>query len=179
MRPCYTTRTDRRQYVSSVGIRARGIAWPYDPGAACQASVARTRSRGPRLCRADRRRRAGGRRRVVAGALQSRVQPHVRRVTEGLPDDPPARACRLAPAQHRPVGERDLPRRRAGRARVVHHQLQAPLRQDADGVSRELPARLRPGDRPCLLHAPVRSPATQHKGKTGPRRRISFPLTHH
>ena len=54
----------------------------------------------------------------------------------------------------RPLGRRDLPRRRPAGRRLLHDQLQADLRHDADRLPRLLPAGLRQAVVPaCVVRA--------------------------
>src|SRR5215208_3529181 len=102
--------------------------------------VARQGPRRRPLLRAVDRRRPRTRRRPVAGALQPRLPGRVRRVAPRLPAHAPARARRRAAAHHRPLGGRDLPRRRPAERRLVHDELLAHLRRVADSLPGVLPA---------------------------------------
>ena len=74
------------------------------------------------------------------GALQPRVPPRLRRVAALLPAHPAPRAGGDAAAQHRLHRRRHLHAGRADERRLVHDELHAGLRRDADGVPRVVPA---------------------------------------
>ena len=122
-----------------------------------EAPAAREGPRRRPLPRAARRPGPRPRSATLAGALQPRVPPDVRRDAAPVPPDAPDGACRRAAAQHRSPGRRDLPRRRPAQRRLVHHQLHARVRPLADGVPRRPSSRARAGRRSrpacCMAYA--------------------------
>ena len=118
--------------------RGREAARPRRP--ACEAARPRTppaAREGPDGCAlrgAARRGHARAGRAPVARPLQPRVPAGVRRDAAPVPADTPAGARRRAAAQHRPQRGRGLHDGRPAQRRLVHDQLRARLRDDADGL---------------------------------------------
>ena len=106
---------------------------------------------------------------ALAGPLQPRVPPRVRRDAAPVPADAPARARRGAAAQHRSLGGRDLPRRRAAQRRLVHDELRPRLRHVADRLPGRVSAGRDPRPVPTCVAAGVRPPAVQQFSRRQPR----------
>ena len=106
---------------------------------------------------------------ALAGPLQPRVPPRVRRDAAPVPADAPPGARCGAAAPNRSLGGRDLPDGRPAQRRVVHDQLRAALRHVPDPLPRRLPAGRAPGDDPHLRHPGAGPSAVQHVSRRQPR----------
>ena len=138
-------------------------------------------SQGPRrrpLRRAPDRRRPGPHRWAVAGPLQPGVPPGVRRVAAPVPAHPTARTGRCPAAQHRPIGDRDLLRRRPHQRRVVHHQLPPGPRHVPLGLPGIVPTGPPAHPDPGVCGAGLRPPAEPHVSRSrGPGRSVAWSVS--